>query len=212
MVNVSSGRISRMNIFQLSISTFVFGVTLLVGTTAVIAARYVITTVASLTKASPVPESVVISAAEPERGVDLPDLRNARPHASEDFDPSGPYVLDPEKVPAAFADIEWIDIVTHRYVEDDETYINQPIIPNGSLEAKKEFTFTKIAVGNREIAFETASVGGISYQFVGNFPISTEAIKCEECEYPADLKGKLKKLKNGKVIAELDAKFYVGGC
>ncbi len=201
-----------MNIFQLSISTLVFGITLLLGTTAVIASRFVITTVASLAKASPVLESVVVSAAEPESVVDLPELRNARPDAPEDFDPSGPYVLDPEKTPAAFADIQWLDIVTHRYLKDDETYINQPIIPNGSLEAKKEFAFTKVAVGNREISFETTAIDGISYHFVGNFPVTTEFIDCEGCEYPADLKGKLKKLKNGKVIAELDAKFYVGGC
>ena len=201
-----------MNIFQLSIATFVFGITLLLGTTGVIASRFVITTVASLTKASPLPESVSVSAAAPERVVDLPDLRHEPPSAPEDFDPSGPYVLDPEKVPAAFADIEWLDIVTHRYLKDNETYINQPIIPSGSLEAKKEFTLTKIALRNREIAFETASVGGISYQFVGNFPVTTESIDCEGCEYPADLTGRLKKLRNGKVIAELDAKFYISGC
>ena len=201
-----------MNIFQLSIATFVFGITLLLGTTGVIASRFVITTVASLTKASPLPESVIVSAAAPERVVDLPDLRHEPPSAPEDFDPSGPYVLDPEKVPAAFADIEWLDIVTHRYLKDNEIYINQPIIPSGSLEAKKEFTLTKIALRNREIAFETASVGGISYQFVGNFPVLTESIDCEGCEYPANLTGRLKKLRNGKLIAEMDAKFYISGC
>ena len=201
-----------MNILHLSISTFIFGLTLCIGTTAVIASRYVITTVASLTKASPVPESVVVSAAAPERVVDLPDLRYEPPSAPEDFDPSGPYVLDPEKVPAAFADIQWIDIVTRRYVENDETYVNQPIIPSGSLQTKNSFNFTKIAVGNREISFETTAIDGISYQFVGNFPVTTESIDCEGCEYPADLTGRLKKLRNGKVIAELDAKFYISGC
>ncbi len=201
-----------MNVLQLSISTLVFGSTLLLGTTAVIASRFVITTAARLTRPAPVSETVFLPAAESERVVDLPDVRNEPPPVVQDFDPSGPYVLGPDKVPVAFADIQWIDIVTHRYLEDDETYVNQPIIPNGSLQTKNGFTFTKIAVGNREISFETAAVDGVRYQFVGNFPVTTEYIDCEGCEFPADLTGRLKKLKNGKVIAELDAKFYISGC
>jgi hypothetical protein len=201
-----------MNIFQLSISTFVFAITLLLGTTAVVASRFVVATVANLYKPA-TRERVVAPAAEPERVVDLPDLRNEPPPAPDDFDPSGPYVLDAEKVPAAFADVDWIDIVTHRYVEDNETYINQPIIPTGSLQTpKKSFEFKKVAVGNREISFETTTIDGVRYTFVGHFLISTEHIACEDCEYPADLTGKLKKLKNGRVIAEVDAKFYIAGC
>jgi hypothetical protein len=44
-------------------------------------------------------------------------------------------------------------------------------------------------------------------------PLSLETTYCQAREYSADLRGRLKKLKNGKVIAELDAKFfYVHGC
>lgn len=201
-----------MNIFQLSISTIVFASTLLLGTSAVIASRFVMTTMSSLTKPSAITESVVVQAAEPEKVVEFQNLRNDPQPAPEDFDPSGPYSLDTEKVPAAFADIEWLDIVTHRYLEDGETYVSRPIIPTGSLQTKKSFEFAKIAVGNREISFETTTVDGVRYEFVGNFPVSTEYIACEGCEYPPDLSGKLKKMKNGKIVAEMDAKFYYNGC
>lgn len=203
-----------MNIFQLSLSTLVFGTSLLLGTTAVIASRFVVSTVANLTKPAAVPESVVVTeAAAPERAVDLPDLRNEPPLAPDDFDASGPYSLGAAKIPAAFADIEFLDIATRDYLlNENDIYTSRPIIPVGLLKTNKRFEFAKVAVNNREISFETNIHDGISYQFVGHFPTSTEYISCEGCEYPADLKGKLKKLKNGKVIAELDANFYYNGC
>ncbi|MEO5857395.1 MAG: hypothetical protein ABIR33_00455, partial [Pyrinomonadaceae bacterium] len=74
------------------------------------------------------------------------------------------------------------------------------------------FEFARVAVNNREISFETKTNNGISYQFVGDFPLSAEYILCDRPPCTADLEGKLKKLKNGKVIAELDAKFYYNGC
>lgn len=201
-----------MNIFQLSISTFVFAVTLLLGTTAVIASRFVVTTVATLYKPAAVPDRVAAPTAQPERVVDLPDLRNDSPSAPDDFDPTGSYYLANEKVPAAFADIEYIDITTREYGDENGTYFSRPIVPTGSLRTQKRFEFSKISFGNREISFETDLHDGISYQFVGTFPVATEYVTCEGCEYPADLKGRLKKLKNGKVIAEVQAEFYINGC
>jgi hypothetical protein len=198
-----------MNIFQLSISTIVFASTLLLGTTAVIASRLVITTVASLSKPASVPESLVVPAAAPERVVDLPDLRNEPPPTPEDFDPTGPYSVATENLTVAFADIEFLEIATHEYVEHDGKYISRPIVPSGSLHTKKSFKFNKIAVNNRTISFETVTKDGTSYRFVGDFPLSLQETYCEECEYPPALKGRLKKLKNGKVVSELEAKFYV---
>ncbi|MDI1241591.1 MAG: hypothetical protein PSX80_06685 [bacterium] len=200
-----------MNIFQLSLSTFVFGITLLLGTSAVIAARFVITTVGGLTKSPATTERVAVPVAEPEPATRLEDLRNDLA-TIDDFDPTGTYFLNSETLPQAFAEIEFLDIETREYNEDREIYSSRNILPIGSLQTKKRFSFTKIAVGNREIAFETTTVDGLSYQFVGQFPVLTEVIECEGCEYPANLTGRLKKLKNGKVIAEFDAKFYIGGC
>lgn len=199
-----------MNIFQLSIGTIVFASTLLLGTTAVIASRFLITTVAGLTRPAAAAQPIVVPAAEPERIVDLPDLRKDSPTTPDDFEPSGSYSLDTETAPAAFADIEFLEIVTTEFGYDAEnaTYTNVPIIPTGRLQTKKTFSFTKISIGVREISFETTAVKGISYRFVGDFPVLIEAIDCETCEHPPNLKGSLKKLKNGKVIAEMDAKFY----
>ena len=201
-----------MNIFQLSISTFIFGITLLLGTTAVIASRFVITTVTGLTKTEAVSESVAIAAVEPEKGVELPDLRHEPPPTPDDFDPSGGYSMISEDVNTAFVDIASLDITAREYWKTNGTYLNRPIVPHGNLNGTKtRFALTKISVGMREISFETSTEGGVSYQFVGHFPASSEFITCEGCEHPADLKGTLRKFKDGYVVGELDAKFYAYG-
>lgn len=203
-----------MNIFNFSVRAIVFGAALLLGTTAVIASRFVITTVVGFITPAAVPESVTMPAPESERAAVFEDLRNEEPIAPVDFDPTGSYSFDSDEIPRGFADIEYIVITTRDYLLDENSriYKSIPTIPDGLVEAKRSFEFAKIAVNDREVSFETKSHDGISYQFVGHFPVSTEYINCEGCEYPADLKGQLKKLKNGKVIAEIEAELYVHGC
>ena len=46
-----------------------------------------------------------------------------------DHDPSGYYSLDPEKVPKEFADIEFLAITTHEFIEKNGVYTNTPIVP-----------------------------------------------------------------------------------
>ena len=197
-----------MNIFQLSISTIVFASTLLLGTTAVIASRFVITTLASLTKPS---ESLAVQSAEPEQALIFEDLRNKAP-AHDDFDPSGGYSLITEDVNAGFADIASLDITVREYWKTDGTYLNRPIVPDGKLNGTKaRFYLTKISLGNREISFETDTQDGVNYRFVGHFPVTSEYLSCEGCEHPADLKGTLTKLKNGYAVANLEANFYAYG-
>jgi len=195
-----------MNIFQLSISTLVFASTLLLGTTAVIASRFVMTTPASITKPATLPE-IVVPQAESEN-VEFEDLRNETPPLPDDFDATGSYSLIMDQLPDAFADIGFIDISSREYADANGMYTSRPIIPSGTLHTKNWHVFTRVSIGNREISFETTTEGGISYQFVGYFPISSEYITCQGCENPADLKGRLKKLKDGNVIAELDANLY----
>ncbi|MEQ1763125.1 MAG: hypothetical protein ABL984_08275 [Pyrinomonadaceae bacterium] len=197
-----------MNIFHLSISLLVFVSTLLLGTTAVIASRFVITTVAGFTKPAPARVNVVVPTAERERIVDLEDLRNEPPPQPDDFDATGSYSLIMDETPGAFADVGFVDITAREYSYANGIYASNPVIPSGTLHTNKWHVFTKVSIGNREISFETITEGGISYQFVGHFPVSSEYVTCQGCENPADLKGRLKKLNNGNVIAELDANFY----
>lgn len=200
-----------MKIFHFSIHALVFVGALLLGTSAVVASRFVITTVASLTKTTAVSESVFVPA-EPENVPVFEDLRSETLEKADDFDPTGSYSLVMDDVPAVFAEIVFLEIATREYKEQDGAYVNRPIIPNGLIQTTKTFAFAKIAVANREISFETDTQDGASYQFVGYFPLSSEYIACVGCEQAADLHGKLRKLKNGKVVAELDVKFYSYGC
>ena len=201
-----------MRIFNLSIRALVFGSALLLGTTAVVASHFVIGTITNVITPAVI-NARTVSHVEPGPFLefDVSD-KTINQGFSDDFDPSGNYSLDIENVPKAFADIEYLDITTREYINENGTHINRPIVPAGMIMTKKSLTFTKLALGNHEISFETESVGGISYQFVGQFHNPTETINCESCEYPADLKGNLRKIKNGQVIAELEAKFYINGC
>jgi hypothetical protein len=127
------------------------------------------------------------------------------------FDP-GEIYYPPEKSPQAFANIELLDIETREFWQDDGKYFNKPIVPTGYLRAGKDFKFKVITIADREITFETAEINDVSYRFVGHFPVIPQYEYCEQCEYPPDLKGKLTKLKNGKIVAEMNAEFYVSHC
>ncbi|MEO8649205.1 MAG: hypothetical protein ABI539_08580 [Acidobacteriota bacterium] len=202
-----------MTMVHFSIRVLVFAGALLLGITAVSATRFVISTTANVIRPASVSERVVSNAEqEPAAVIDAVDRTVDTSGETYAFDPSGEYSLDTDTVPRAFADIEYLTITAREYREENGTYVNRPIVPVGTLKSKRDLQLTKIAIADREISFETDSVDGISYQFVGQFPISSEIINCETCEFPGDLNGYLIKLKNGKVIAQFDANFYSDGC
>jgi len=128
------------------------------------------------------------------------------------FDPSEIYYLQTDNIPKAFANIKYLDLVTRKSWEEDGKYFNRPIIPTGYLFAENEFKLGALTIANREITFETAEINGVSYRFIGHFPVNPQFEYCENCDVPPDLKGKLTKLKNGKVVAEMKFNFYVSGC
>ena len=138
-----------------------------------------------------------------------PSLVDTQP---EIFDAAGMYDLAMAKVPKAFKDFQMLEIETHKYSEENGEYTAEPINPIGYLQADKEFKFRSITLSDREITFETREINGVSYKFVGHFPKNPEFEYCESCEYPPDLKGKLTKFQNGKVVGETNAEFYAGGC
>ena len=198
-----------MNIFQLSISTIVFASTLLLGT---IASRPVISTFSSFTEALAIPEVIKTSSAEPGREPVFEDLRRGRPANASDFDPTGNYSLGVKELPNPFDDISFLHIMAREYSLQNGSYVASPTVPTGSLHGKRSsFSLTRISIGNREISFETDTVDGLKYRFLGHFPRSAEHTKCEceGCEHRAELKGSLKKVRGGKVIAEMDATFYL---
>lgn len=201
-----------MNIYQVFSRAFVFACALLIGTATVAGTRFLLSTVAAVKQPAAVTVRQVPLSESLTNKVVEEVVANSEQEINDEFDPTGSYSLDNEDIPKAFADIKFIDIVTREYKAENGKYSNIPVVPNGSIHTTNEIRFNRIAVGDREIAFETEIVNGISYKFVGQFSDSSEVVTCESCEYPADLRGRLIKTKNGKVIAELDANFYVHGC
>jgi hypothetical protein len=135
-----------------------------------------------------------------------------------EFDAGNDYYII-GKLPKAFRDFENLSIVTRDYenTSEENNYEGVPIPPRGFFLAKKEFDFTRINIANRQIVFETEAKKGVSYQFVGEFT-DEEAIESKDkdgyeyTEY-AVLKGRLKKMRDGKKIAESEVKFAImHGC
>jgi hypothetical protein len=157
----------------------------------------------------PVPEVAATAPVEPVITT-YDDVIDEKNDSSDEFNPTGEYYLDSETVPKAFSDISHLDLQTREYYEENGTYIDRPIVPLGSLRGKKAAKLTRIAIGGREIAFQTDTADGISYRFVGRF---TTAEYCETGGDTPDLKGKLIKIKDGKWSAEMEAEFYLQcGC
>ena len=123
------------------------------------------------------------------------------------------------KLPKGFRDFESLNIVTRDYANasEENNYEGMPIPPKGFFLTKKEFNFTRINIANQQIAFETEAKKGVSYQFVGEF-VEEEAIEAKDkdgYEYTgyAVLKGRLKKMRDGKKIVESEVKFAIlHGC
>lgn len=128
----------------------------------------------------------------------------------EVFNPTGEYYLDLEKTPAAFLDISNLELETREYYEENGNYLDRLIVPRGSIFGKNSWKLTRLAVGGREIAFQTDTIDGVSYRFTGKFGGGEY---CETSEDAPELQGKLIKIKNGKWAAEMDAEFFMScGC
>lgn len=127
-----------------------------------------------------------------------------------EFEPEGDYYLIGSS-PKAFRDFDLISVTTNDYVEkkDGSSYAN-PIPPKGHIYTKIQHKFTRINISNRQISFETESKNGISYKFTGHFPEEYEDKNLNDW---ISLEGDLIKLKDGKKVAQMKAKFgYVHDC
>jgi hypothetical protein len=156
----------------------------------------------------------VNSAIEEQKKIVTPETVSETETVEEpEFDASGEYYAEEGKLPKGFRDFEYLEITARDYTaQSDEFVYGVPIPPKGSIHTKKNYKFTRISIGAKQIAFETEKIDGVSYRFTGKFPEN------ELCEYNGEgqlpnLKGRLVKIKDGKKIAETDAEFYIScGC
>ena len=135
-----------------------------------------------------------------------PNIQDSR-YRYEISDLTGDYYPDLEKFPASFLGFDHFTIETALFKDNGET---QVIVPRGSLHvARITYKIEKIAIGQSQMAFQTSSINGISYKFIGqleNFPTSLDG------GLPHVL-GRLIKIQNGKWAGELNAEFFIeDGC
>ncbi len=149
------------------------------------------------------PEPIVVGIEESN-----PEVSQVEPEY--EFDGTGEYWLIDDSLPKGFEDLEGLEIVMRDYdVDANDHPSGIPIPPKGSLQTKETFNFKRIAIGAKEITFQTEEVNGISYKFTGRF-LDEEHIEGDE--FPSDLAGRLIKFKNGVWIASMHAKFYTSHC
>ncbi len=119
---------------------------------------------------------------------------------------TGEYYILAETLPRGFHDFDYIEIITHEYVPNDETELWVPIPPKGSLQTKRNHKFNSVSVSPDFVTFETESKSGVQYRFVGKY------LPYENGEVSNTIRGKLIKLEKGKEASEMKVNLIPGGC
>jgi len=138
---------------------------------------------------------------------EVPIYGDTTPMSNDDFDsfdPTGDYSIQ-WNAPETFADFKYFELETREYHDGNGNYLERLIPPRGVVHTNREFRIGQIAVAGHLIAFQTATVKGVSYRFTGRFE---EGDYCELTGTTSALKGNLLKIKDGKVVAEMHAQFY----
>ena len=206
-----------MKIFRIGFYSLVLAATLVIGLTTTAAARYLLTLLPTHAKTQDTPvQSLPNIEAVAEGQIMIPDTlvesADVEILNTEEFDPSGEYYLDPEKVPKTFSNIDHLYLQVREEYDENGQFVDRPIVPKGLIRTTHDFAFTRIAVGAHKISFQTATIDGISYKFTGQFNSPAEAY-CETGEDIPELEGRLIKIKDGKWAAEFNAQFYIScGC
>lgn len=146
-------------------------------------------------------------ASKPDSLTDITPNNQSSHDEYEISDLTGFYYPDLEKIPASFSGLKYFTIETALFNDNGERKL---IVPRGWLQvARVTYKIEKLAIGQSEMAFQTSSINGISYKFIGhieNFPISLEG----GVPY---VTGALIKIQNGKWAGELKAGFFIeDGC
>ncbi len=132
------------------------------------------------------------------------------------FDAEGGYYIIGD-LPKGFKDFDSLSITTNSYDKptSENGYNDTAIPPEGYIFTKKEFKFIRINIANKQIAFVTETKKGVSYEFIGVF-VKEEIKHTSNFGYEftesVDLKGRLKKMRDGKKVAESEVRFALGGC
>jgi hypothetical protein len=147
----------------------------------------------------------------------VPEIADLKIHdevtSDETFYPDGSYCLFKEDLPKGLRDIDFINIEANEWNESDDEIPPKPIAPKGFIGISKksglsELKFTKISLNNRLITFETERKNGIHYSFTGEFPKEQN----DGNEWSVDLKGLLRKYRDGKQIAKISVRFQAECC
>ena len=107
-------------------------------------------------------------------------------------------------LPKGFKDFYGVTLITRDFkAKSEDCPLGIPIPPEGFLHTTRKYKFTRINMGNKQVAFETETIKGTSYKFIGNG------------KFMGAFEGRLIKMRNGKKIAESQMVFELdekGAC
>ena len=120
----------------------------------------------------------------------------ARPAAQSagKWDAGGTYTLM-GTTPNGFKGFQYFDLTTMTYTRSGSS---KAIKPYGFVQAGRKYKMTRIDILGESLSFETAMVGGVSYQFNG---------RAVHPPNDADISGWLIKMVDGKKVAEAQVEF-----
>jgi hypothetical protein len=150
----------------------------------------------SFFETKPPKASVAVEKQEVVKVVPVTDKSASTETEEEDYGNGGNFyiALDVEDLPKEFKDFGEIKIIDRLYDVDREKYPEGIVIaPEGYVEAKQKYKFTRISVSRKSLSFETEAKKGISYKFVGEFDNDDETATV--------FKGRLTKMRDGKKLA-----------
>jgi hypothetical protein len=136
----------------------------------------------------------------------VPESASEANTETPEFDAEGYYYIAHE-TPKGFEEFVSFSVINKNYESEDEDKYGKLMAPKGSVQAEKEFKFSRISIGNGQIQFETERIRGISYSFTGRFIETRNFIHLEAGEVEKVLEGRLIKKRKGKTIVERDVKF-----
>lgn len=163
----------------------------------------------------PVEPIVVTTDANWEKGAKEEDVKEeADAQEDEEFDPDGYYYVSyDDKLPKGFEDFDMISITTTSYatVSEENDDKGTSIPPEGNLRTKTFYNFARIYISEKNMAFETVKVDGVSYTFRGKF-IEKAPFWRLDPQTPV-LAGRLVKTVKGKKAAEAKVNLiWYAGC
>jgi hypothetical protein len=138
------------------------------------------------------------------------NLSNTEEAQLSDFTAVVEYYSDEATLQKDFGTFRSIEIEIPDYQRASIEKVDKKAIrTKGAINFKRQYRFNRTEISEKDIAFETETINGISYRFTGHFFKDKDIDPAEEY---LQIHGHLTRLKNGKKMSEADIELFASDC